>query len=239
MDDFETVERYLGKTVHSSLERLYLSAMDGDLMGCDELLYDFDDEWDKGDPPAIVINKEGATLEEYRLMGSQCLTSYYYRHAPLTDCRTVACELKVNIDLLGDGKYMFLGFIDRIDRIGDGRYEIHDYKTGAKPLSQNRADSDLQLALYELGIRQRFASVKDVGYVWHFLRHDLRIRSFRTNEGIGQMKSDLVSSIHAIDEAIVEDFFPYLKTPRCAWCEFQTICSKEEGRPMSKQTRLS
>jgi len=41
------------------------------------------------------------------------------------------------------------GKMDRLDVHGDG-LEIIDYKTGAKPLSQSQADSDLQLAIYAL-----------------------------------------------------------------------------------------
>ena len=41
------------------------------------------------------------------------------------------------------------GKIDRVDKNGKG-IEIIDYKTGAKPLTQKEADSDLQLSLYGL-----------------------------------------------------------------------------------------
>jgi len=237
-DDFETVERYLGTCVHDSLETLYKRLIAGDNMTCDELLTEFDDVWAEGSTDSIIINQPDMSLSDYHLLGNQCITSYYFRHAPFETEKVMACEMRVNIDLLGDGRYKFIGFIDRLDRVGNGSYQIHDYKTGSKPLSQAKADKDLQLALYELGIRQKIGHVTDVDYVWHFLRHDRRVRSNRTAHQLSEMKKGLVSDIHMIDEAIVEDRFPNNRNHRCRWCEYQHLCLEEEGKPILRQTRL-
>lgn len=237
-DDFETVERFLGKSVHSSLEWLYLGAMRDEPMDCHELLGHFQNEWDSYDTDCLIINREGAKLSDYFALGIQCLRNYYMMHAPFADCNAKACEMRVNIDLLGDGRYIFQGFIDRLDSLGSGAYEIHDYKTGANMMSQARADKDAQLALYELGIRQAIDQVVEVGYVWHFLRHGRTVRSKRDESQMSDIKAGLVSDIHRIDEAIVDDFFPRLRTPRCAWCEYNGICEKEGSMPETRQSRL-
>ena len=45
------------------------------------------------------------------------------------------------------------GFIDRIDRLPDGRLRLIDYKTSKSAMKKDEAEQDLQLALYALACR--------------------------------------------------------------------------------------
>jgi len=56
-------------------------------------------------------------------------------------------------------QYKLRGYIDRLDRKRDGRYEIHDYKTSRFFPEQSKMDQDRQLALYQLGVQNMWNEV--------------------------------------------------------------------------------
>ena len=64
-------------------------------------------------------------------------------------------ELTAGEDASG---YWIQGFIDRIARARDGAIEIQDYKTSARLPSQANVDDDRQLALYQIGVGERFGA---------------------------------------------------------------------------------
>jgi putative RecB family exonuclease len=138
---------------------------------------------------------------------------------------------------MGDGKYKFIGYVDRLDQTKEGAYEIHDYKTGGSVPSKKKTEKDQQLALYELGIREKHADASDVELVWHYLRHDLEIRTKKTEKDLHELKANLVTSICEIEKASKEDFFPAKKTHLCKWCAYHSICLQQKKAP-ARQTSL-
>lgn len=238
VDDFETIERFLGNSLHKSLEWYHKLLAKGELTDFDSLVGHFFELWNDSISPDIIINRGGATACDYFGVGVECLSTYFISNSALVGRNIFANELRVNIDLFGDGAYRFVGFIDRVDNPGLGVYEIHDYKSGSKKFSQNAADTDRQLGLYELGLRQKLDDVSDVFYFWHFLRHGVRIKSQRSSDELLALKNDLVDCIHRIDESIVDDFFPRKKTPKCSWCEYQSICFDMDDSRNLRQTKL-
>ena len=238
VEEFETIEAFMGSRVHEVLDRFYGEILKGkapELGDVQGLYYAL---WDKRISPAVVVNKQGLSLEDYRSAGARCLREYYDSYKPFDNEKTVATELLVRIDLLGDGSYKFIGFIDRLDRIDDGVYEIHDYKTSQSLPSQKKKDADEQLALYELGIRQGMSEVSGVDLVWHYLRHNKEMRSRRTHQDLEVLKGSLLSTVRKIEEAIVDDHFPAARTNLCAWCAYQEICKGTEKRKEYRQTSL-
>jgi putative RecB family exonuclease len=231
---FETVEQYMGSRVHEALDRLYrdLKCGGGSL---DDVLSYYDAKWHAGLSDGVVVNGDGLTHEDYYAQGLRCIRGYWDHNSPLSAEHTLGTEVKVDVDLLGDGNYRLVGFIDRLERRG-GLFEIHDYKTGRKLPGQKAADADRQLAIYEMGVRQRYGA-GEFEYVWHYLSHGRQVRSKRTGEALEKHKADLVKSIRRIEEAVVEEWYPAVRTPRCRWCEYQGIC--KEGKAQSRQTRLA
>jgi putative RecB family exonuclease len=233
---FETVEQFMGSRVHESLEKLYKDVLSGKDTTLDEVLDHFNAIWDNSICDGVVVNSEGMTHSHYLSNGMKCLADYYHRHYPFQPHSILACELRVNVDLLGDGNYKLLGFIDRVDSDRSGRYDIHDYKTGSKLPSQNQIDKDRQLAIYEMGLRQMYCDIKDVEYNWHYLAHDKHLKSRRNSESLDKHKREIIKSIHSIEEAIVNDHFPKVRTPKCSWCEYQGFCAQDNSIPTSQKT---
>jgi putative RecB family exonuclease len=213
----------MGSRVHEALERLYHDVLHGKEPQLEAILEGYSISWNKSLNEGVVVNAENMTHSDYLFLGEKCICDYYLAHSPFSRRNLVACELRVDIDLLGDGNYRLVGFIDRLDRHGNA-YEIHDYKTTGRIPGQAWADRDRQPAIYELGLRQKFSDIEQIEYVWHYLRHGRQLRSRRSKDGLQAHKNELIRSIHKIEESIVEDWFPPVRTPKCAWCEYQSIC---------------
>jgi putative RecB family exonuclease len=164
---------------------------------------------------------------------------YYNRYKPFSKGKTIATEMKVNLDLLGDRQYTFIGYIDRLDSVTDGVYEIHDYKTSRSLPTQDKQDRDRQLALYEIGVRQMWQDVKEVDLVWHYLMFDKEIRSKRTHEHLSQLKQELLEVIKQIEKAVAEDDFPAVESGLCGWCAYQDHCKLKKHQVRTKQLPLN
>jgi RecB family exonuclease len=98
------------------------------------------------------------------------LPDFIRKNQPFAE-RVEGIELEIDFKLDGNESYRMKGIMDRLDHDNNGKFEIHDYKTGKRALSQSQADSDGQLALYQIALEQQRDDVKDVTLVWHFVRY--------------------------------------------------------------------
>ncbi len=76
----------------------------------------------------------------------------------------------VFINLDDQGEYLLRGYIDRLDRVKDRTYEIHE--TSKSLPEQSMMDEDRQLALYQIGIQKMWNDVNRVELVWHYVAFD-------------------------------------------------------------------
>jgi putative RecB family exonuclease len=238
IEEFDTIEAFMGSRVHESLDVFYREALAGKILPLEEVLAVYAESWQNKLHPGVVINSQDLSCQDYRLTGEKCIKDYYDHYSPFDQSEVLGTELKVFIDLLGDGKYKFIGYIDRLDRADHGGYEIHDYKTGGSVPSKREVKDDTQLALYELGIRQLRKDADSVEHVWHYLRHNREIRSKKSGSELDALKTGLLISIKEIEKATRDDFFPAKKTHLCKWCAYQEICLQQKKAPL-RQTHLS
>jgi putative RecB family exonuclease len=215
------IEAFLGTRVHESLQLLYEEAKRDKILDCADLLKHLRCRWyDELDGSVIVVRK-GMRPEDYREMAERFVIDYYKKHHPFDRGETVGLEHEVRFNLGGPRTYEITGHIDRLTRLGDGVYEIHDYKTGRHLPKPSDLRKDRQLALYEVGIRSSYPDVKDVHLVWHFLAHNREMRSKRTLGDLERLKSETMVLIDQIEGAVD---FPAHPSFLCNWCGFQTIC---------------
>jgi len=217
----EAAETYLGTRVHEALEKLYRNLEYGKLMSKKELLSFFNLEWEKNWADSVIIVREEFTQEEYRKMGEKYLEDYYKRYKPFKEGKVVDLEITGFLPLDKEGEYNFFIRIERLMDLGDGLYEIHDYKTNTELPTQKSLDEDRQLAMYSIWIRQEFEDCKDVRLVWHFLAFDKEMDSYRTEEQLEDLRQDVLAKVKAIDEA---KRFPANASKLCIWCLYKGIC---------------
>ncbi len=219
--DTEGIEAFVGKRVHEVLERLYLS-VERDLMpSLPRVIFRYHKLFDEAyDSHRVRIVREGTPLVFYRNLGERCLSDYYRRHYPFDQSETLGIEQRVVFSLDGEEKYRIQGIIDRIARAPDGTIEIHDYKTGKRVPSQDELDSDRQLALYQIGLADRYPG-EPMRLVWHYLQHNRVHTSTRTQEQLQSLRDD---TGNLIDRVQAETEFKAKRSGLCDWCEYNDRC---------------
>jgi len=152
------------------------------------------------------------------------------KHAPFDD-GTLETEKRVLIKIKNN---TLIGFIDRLSFNKEkGVYEIHDYKTANTLPEREKFESDRQLALYSIAIKEQFGHDKDVHLIWHYLNHNQKIVSKRTNKDLEELKLQITNLIKFIEET--EHFHPQ-KSILCDWCEYKQYC-KAWGNELPEEYR--
>ena len=226
----ETVEAFLGSRVHDALEQLYKHLQSDQLMSLEELLEAYEAVWKRQWSDEVRIVRNNSTADDYLEDGRELLRKYYARYQPFDQDRTLCLEGKINMDLLGDGRYRLQGYIDRLSRRQDGVYEIHDYKTSRHVPTQEQADADRQLALYQIGVEAMWDDVDEIELVWHYVRFGKELRSRRTPEQLDRLKAETAGLIDEIESRQTQaaDFLPN-PSRLCDWCEYRAVCPAGSG----------
>ena len=216
-----SVEAFMGGLVHEALEKLYRDVRMTKVPSRDEVLAYFDKIWDENWHDAVHIVRKEYTPENYRDVGRRCIADYYARHQPFNQTRTIALEHLVFFPLDEKEEVWVRGVIDRIALTDNGVYEIHDYKTSGRLKTQQEADEDPQLALYQIALERMWNDVTKVDLVWHYLAFDKELRSHRDREQLEKLKRDTLDLIGAI--AADSEFRPH-ESALCDWCAFTEYC---------------
>ena len=217
-----SIESFMGRMVHDSLEWLYKLAQDSNIVSKETLLEKYDKLWNKNWTDAIRVIKKDLTADNFKETGQACLEKYYDRYHPFDQAITIGLEERMMIELPENKKMQ--GYIDRLDKIGDGHFEVHDYKTSNRVPPQNKADKDRQLGLYALAVHQRYPEVKKIDLVWHYVRFDEEVRSSRDEKQLDSMISSTVALINKIEAATERKDFPTKTSILCNWCEYKAQC---------------
>ena len=230
--DLEGIEGFVGKRVHEILERLYHHVgrhrRPPSLAQVHER---FDKDWQLHLHAGVKIVRDEYDEDFYRQLGRRCLENYYRSHYPFADGETMGIEQKVQLTLDGDGRYRMRGVVDRVVRRAEGRWEIHDYKTGNSLPPRRRLEEDRQLALYQIALEQARDDVQSVELVWHYLAFDKTLTSSRTPEQLAALRQQTIELIDRIEAASEH---PAVPGPLCRWCEFRELCPEgQERAPLS------
>jgi putative RecB family exonuclease len=224
----EGVEAFMGKVVHNVLERLFLHVGKGHLPSFEAIRKRYHEDWEEAfAPESIRIVRTEKTADFYRDTGERCLRNFYERHTPFNRSETLGLEEKIFFDLDETGEVQIQGFVDRVSRTADGVIEIEDYKTGKRVPSQRDVDFDRQLALYEIGIREKFQVDGPVRLVWHYVQNDKTRISRRSPQQLKQLRKSTLQLTQRIEAE--QEFRPHT-SPLCNWCDYKERCPAQGGR---------
>jgi putative RecB family exonuclease len=224
--DTEGIEAFVGKRVHETLEKVYRDLKLTKVNTLEEALGYYESIWEKTWHGKVTIVRQGFTPAHYFGKGQQCLRDYYKRYTPFNHGKTLGLEERIEMKLKdGNNTHTIQGYIDRLTWVPEEEtYEIHDYKTSDNVPTQEDADGDRQLALYQLGITQRWPDTKKVKLIWHYLPADREIISTRTAADLAVLEQSVVEVIHQIEKETAAGKWETRITKLCDWCEYKTIC---------------
>lgn len=212
-------EAVFGTIVHSALKFLHESKPVPPTL--EDLLEFYNNSWNS----EIYDDQQ----EEMAVMqqGVRILEDYYRKNNP-KNFRVVNLETffsipvgEISLENSLREEITLSGKIDRIDQIEGGGLEIIDYKTAKNLPSQEIVDNDFQLAIYQMGVQNRWPSLnKPIKLSLYFLKHGIKLSTSRTPEQIEEVKIKILDLIKKIKTG---DFNP-VPSPLCGWCGYQREC---------------
>lgn len=182
----------------------------------EEVLAFFSNSWDKD-----IYSSESEEMMAFE-QGVRILKDYYKKNYP-ANFHVLGLESFFEAPIKDkDEVHSITGKIDRIDKLKDDSYEVIDYKTSRTLPSQKSVDENMQLAMYHLGLLNKWPNLADkpVKLSLYFLRHGEKISTVKNGE---MLKQTTEKVLEVIDKIKVSKFSPEIN-PLCDWCGFQSVC---------------
>lgn len=220
----ETIESFVGRRVHETLQYLYDQLAEWGLLTLQELLTHLDDCWEREWHAKVLVVRAGKQVSDYRDLATRCVTNYYRLNHPFQRGTTVGTEMAVVFALDVERDVHIKGYIDRLVRLAPGVYEIHDYKTSRRVPTQFDLDRDRQLGFYQMAVHQMMADAHHVRLVWHYLAQGRNLRSMRTPDSLIELKRRTLGLISRIEWAGRRSDFPAVRSRLCDWCDYRPVC---------------
>jgi putative RecB family exonuclease len=213
------IEAFTGSRVHDALEWLYEQVRLCRVPDVEDLVARFGQVWDAEWRDDVRVTRADRSPGDYRAIGEKAVRDYHSRYHPFDQGVTVGLEMQVHLRL--DEAHEIVGFIDRLVKVGDGRWEIHDYKTSNSLPTQDKVDADRQLALYALAVGEMYPDAQDIDLVWHYVAFDHEVRSKRTSEQLAALREQVLAQVLHIES---QTEFPPKSSTLCDWCDFGRLC---------------
>ena len=201
-----------GRLVHAALERLVADVVAEERAGpLDEAraLEAYRAAWDEEGLAGAGLFAEGYAL-----------VRAFVRSEGVVDHRDVlAVEKEFRLPV---GRFELLGYLDRVDRVGDDAVEVIDYKTNRALFEADELASSLQMSLYALAARALWPWARRVRLTFVMLRHGpLRQTTARTRAE----REAAVAYAEALGEASERATeHPPKLGPNCAYCDYRRRC---------------
>ncbi len=215
-------EALFGTLIHSALKILHEPGLV--IPTEEEILKFISDKWNS----SIYGSEQESTMAFAQAI--KIMKDYYAKNYP-AQFNVVALETPFEAPIkVGEQLHIISGKIDRIDKNEDGLFEVIDYKTTKKMPSQETVDKDLQLAVYHIGVANRWPSLalanekRPVKVSLYFLKHGEKLSSIRTPENLEETKENIVKSFKKIADAYKLSEFNALPNVLCDWCGYQRHC---------------
>jgi DNA helicase-2/ATP-dependent DNA helicase PcrA len=158
--------------------------------------------------------------KEYYEKGIKIIKNFIKREKILKKDKrlTIEKELKFTIDI--EGKKL-TGFIDRIDKLENGSYEIIDYKTSNSMEKSYMIGRNMQLLLYSEALKRNFANFpKKIG-LWYLI-HDKLLQANFDEKNLSELKTKIKKIIERIES---KNFKAKPGAFACKFCDFNDICT--------------
>lgn len=204
-----------GTSVHSTLRNLYQNEKAGKKMGTTDIEAILKNSW-IGEGYDNKIHEEEAFKKTKTIIANYLEENFNPKIA-------IGLELSFKFNLKG---IRLAGRIDRVDKLGDEKIEIVDYKTGDNVPDEKKLANDLQLTFYALAAMEVKDNIfnkdpKDVLLSLYFLEKGQKFTTARTKEQLEDAKEEILKKA----EEISKSDFSCSGSSICAKCEYRILCS--------------
>ena len=223
------LEAARGTVVHGILEKLFdLPAPGRTIAAATELV---EPEWSAvlaEDPDlAALVDTDPAGLVGMIDTTRQLLTAYFALEDPR---RLEPAEREVLVETTLPSGVRLKGFVDRLDRAGDGRLRVVDYKTGKSPREEFEGKALFQLRFYAL-VLWRSTGVLPTKLRLYYLA-DREILDYSPDEAdLLRLERQVDALATAIAKARDSGDWRHKTSKLCDWCSFQSLCPAYGGTP--------
>ncbi len=201
-----------GTLVHSALENVHLIAIQEGHIGrvSDAMVLD---AWraEFQAAPAVV------TSPEFYAEGLDLVRAYFRRNPEIDSRRVIGLEQEFRVAV---GRFVLLGYMDRVEQLDEETVLIDDYKTSRKMLD---AETDVQASTYHLAARELYPWARHVVFRFQMLRHGVAVEAPREEDQLELARNYLVALAERSESGRDDAFQPQLG-PNCPWCDYRRQC---------------
>lgn len=208
-----------GTCIHEVFERLYDPESSRIVEPTlEDLLGELEAVW-----PSHRLGYESAEQEAaYKADAIRQLTLYHRRFIAGQPWKP-AEQIEAYFELPLGQHAVMTGFIDRIDRLGDGTCEILDYKTEPTDRTQEEVDHDKQLTLY-FWAAEKTLDIKVSKLSLYLLDHDRKAETVRSADDLAALENHVTRVVEAIRG---ETVFAPKRNKYCRSCDHLSGCPLE------------
>lgn len=198
-----------GKSVHDVLEYFY-DVRTLPPPSLEQLLKRYEDKW-------LSEGYESPEQEaQYKEQGRRILEDYYRKHI---DGFKIPYFTEYGFQLKVDDVPV-VGYVDRIDKVGDDRIAIVDYKTG-KAIPKSRVLADEQLTMYQMACEQLLGLKVENLTFYHLPSQTALTVGPHREEQVEALREKIVKTAEQIK---AERFLPKPEERKCGWCDYKALC---------------
>lgn len=186
-----------------------------------------------------IHQDEGDLLTRDRLFEVRDMLKLYIKHIREKGFPEIFSTERLGSFMVGRDIKVWLK-ADRVDKLGDGNYQIIDYKTSKKPATKKDEQSSLQLPSYGLWLKH-YLKKDDLNmkgsYVYLRCLDRKRAGGFRTYDITNEFMDYAVNEYARVGKAI-KDREPFERNREykfCYSCPYKDICDNEETKDLNME----
>jgi putative RecB family exonuclease len=173
---------------------------------------------------AEALGLVGSVGERFAREGHKLVEKYFHVEDP-TSVTAVGIELDLRAPL---GAIELRGIIDRLDRAGDGRFVLTDYKTGRAPMP-DRARSRLTGVLFYAHLCESVLGVRPTEVRLVYLSDEVVIVEEPSDQAMRGLVQRATAVWGAIERACTTGDFRPSPSSLCKYCAHQERCPAFAG----------